>query len=164
MPAGEGALRALAVADDSIYVGGQDACVKLFALNRLTFNTEQPTQEELEFRTKTALNESHLSVVQCLEITGRYICSAGGDAVIRIWDAETLKHVASLRGHRGSVLTCRGDGCILISGGRDNTLRVWDLEAQLCRRALFGHKDDVLCIALLCPGRKHCSFALEKAS
>ena len=151
MTSGAGTLRSVAVMDASIFVGGQDACVKLFTLNKTSFSQCNLAVGKMEWRKRTPMDTGHLSVIHCLEICGHNICSAGGDSMIRVWDIETLKQVAVLHGHRGSVLTCKGYGCILMSGGRDNTLRVWDLEALLCRRALMGHKDDVLDIALLCP-------------
>lgn len=47
-----------------------------------------------------------------------------GDATVRVWDAATLKLVAVLRGHRGSVLCLLGLGPnLLLSGARDNTIR-----------------------------------------
>ncbi|KAG2445688.1 hypothetical protein HXX76_000296 [Chlamydomonas incerta] len=88
---------------------------------------------------------AHVGPVNCLAVCGRYLCSGGGDATVRVWDAATLKLVAVLRGHRGSVLCLLGLGPnLLLSGARDNTIRVWDLEMDmLCRRTLAGHKDDV---------------------
>lgn len=75
-----------------------------------------------------------------------YLCSAGGDAAIHVWRLGTLQHVATLHGHRGSILTLCSLGNLLLSGGRDNVVRVWDMEALVCRRTLTGHKNDVLCI------------------
>ncbi|GIL70254.1 hypothetical protein Vretifemale_1091 [Volvox reticuliferus] len=88
---------------------------------------------------------AHVGPVNCLALCGRYLCSGGGDATVRVWDAVTLKLVGVLRGHRGSVLCLLGLGSsTLLSGARDNTIRVWDLEMDMmCRRTLTGHKDDV---------------------
>ncbi|GIL47514.1 hypothetical protein Vafri_4310 [Volvox africanus] len=88
---------------------------------------------------------AHVGPVNCLALCGRYLCSGGGDATVRVWDAATLKLVSVLRGHRGSVLCLLGLGSsTLLSGARDNTIRVWDLEMDMmCRLTLTGHKDDV---------------------
>lgn len=37
--------------------------------------------------------ESHCSAVQSLAICGSYVCSAGGDAMIRVWRAHDLAFV-----------------------------------------------------------------------
>ncbi|GLC44069.1 hypothetical protein PLESTB_000932700 [Pleodorina starrii] len=94
---------------------------------------------------------AHVGPVNCLALCGRYLCSGGGDATVRVWDAATLKLVGVLRGHRGSVLCLLSLGSsILLSGARDNTIRVWDLEMDMmCRRTLTGHKDDVTGLAAL---------------
>ncbi|GLI58924.1 hypothetical protein VaNZ11_000709 [Volvox africanus] len=88
---------------------------------------------------------AHVGPVNCLALCGRYLCSGGGDATVRVWDAATMKLVSVLRGHRGSVLCLLGLGSsTLLSGARDNTIRVWDLEMDMmCRLTLAGHKDDV---------------------
>ncbi|GFR43584.1 hypothetical protein Agub_g4681, partial [Astrephomene gubernaculifera] len=94
---------------------------------------------------------AHVGPVNCLALCGRFLCSGGGDATVRVWDAATLKLVGVLRGHRGSVLCLLGLGSnLLLSGARDNTIRVWDLEMDmLCRRTLTGHKDDVTGLAAI---------------
>ena len=35
--------------------------------------------------------DAHCSTVHALELCRGYLCSAGGDAMIRVWDAATLK-------------------------------------------------------------------------
>lgn len=91
--------------------------------------------------------DSHCGVVIALALCGEYVCSAAGDAMIKLWQAGSLDFVRVLRGHRGSVLTLCSLGGLLLSGGRDNIIRVWDMEALVCRRTLPGHRDDVMCIA-----------------
>ncbi len=54
---------------------------------------------------------------------GELVISAAGDAMIRVWRADTLQHVRTLRGHRGSVLTLLVIENLLVSGARDNTIR-----------------------------------------
>eukprot|EP00210_Caulerpa_lentillifera_P007669 g7320.t1 len=151
MQPGEGTLWALAVSRRAVYVGGQDARVKLFNLKPSNLLNGLEVDEKMDWSDRSAINVGHLSAIHCLEICGKYICSAGGDSVVRVWDRDTLALVRVLRGHRGSVLTCKGYGNILLSGGRDNTIRVWDMESFISRRALTGHKNDVLSIAFLCP-------------
>lgn len=35
--------------------------------------------------------DAHCSTVHALELCRGYLCSAGGDAMVRVWDAATLK-------------------------------------------------------------------------
>ncbi|WP_266368005.1 WD40 repeat domain-containing protein [Tellurirhabdus rosea] len=53
------------------------------------------------------------------------------DAIIRIFDAETLTLRQVLTGHTNSVFTVQysPDGRFLLSGGRDAHLKVWDVAA-----------------------------------
>ncbi|KAL3135302.1 hypothetical protein ABBQ32_007500 [Trebouxia sp. C0010 RCD-2024] len=95
----------------------------------------------------SAMADSHCGVVVALALCGGYVCSAGGDAMIKVWKADSLEFVRVLRGHRGSVLSLCSLGGLLLSGGRDNIIRVWDMDALVCRRTLAGHRDDVMCIA-----------------
>ncbi|GBF92924.1 hypothetical protein Rsub_05760 [Raphidocelis subcapitata] len=90
----------------------------------------------------------HVGPVNSLVVVGAYICSAGGDAMVRVWRASDLSLVRVLRGHRGSVLCLLALGHLLLSGARDNAIRVWDMEMDMmCRRTLLGHKDDVTSLA-----------------
>ena len=100
----------------------------------------------------TSTAHGHVAVVNALAYlpSRNWVASAGGDTTIRLWRCADLSHVATLRGHRGSVLCllAAGAGSLLISGARDNTIRVWDLELDMmCRCTLTGHKDDVLALA-----------------
>lgn len=38
--------------------------------------------------------DAHCAAVQSLDICNGYVCSAGGDAMIRVWREDTLEFVA----------------------------------------------------------------------
>ncbi|KAF5825754.1 hypothetical protein DUNSADRAFT_7173, partial [Dunaliella salina] len=67
----------------------------------------------------------HVGVVNALVSSSdeRFVISAGGDAMVRVWNSDDLTLVRTLRGHRGSVLCLVSIGSILVSSGRDNTIR-----------------------------------------
>lgn len=114
------------VDDNTIYMGSQDTHIKSFNFDSSLFQpASEPLQDDavVEEDCCTDNLDSHLSVINSLEICGNYVCSAGGDAMVRVWRLRTLKPVHVLRGHRGSILTIRSIGSILLTGGRDNTIR-----------------------------------------
>lgn len=41
----------------------------------------------------TAMADSHCGVVVALALCGEHVCSAGGDAMIKVWKADTLEFV-----------------------------------------------------------------------
>lgn len=41
----------------------------------------------------TAVADSHCGVVVALALCGEHVCSAGGDAMIKVWKADTLELV-----------------------------------------------------------------------
>jgi WD40 repeat protein len=79
----------------------------------------------------------HGGEVQALAYSpdGKWLASAGADAVIRLWDAETGKAGLGLEGHKGGVRSVAfvpaGEGKpakVLVSAGFDKTIRFWDLK------------------------------------
>ncbi len=65
-----------------------------------------------------------------LSADGKWMATASGDYLIRIWNCETFKEVAALDGHVGPVRSIHlyPDATRLISGSEDETVRVWDLK------------------------------------
>nr|MDT0666152.1 hypothetical protein [Micromonospora sp. DSM 115978] len=62
-----------------------------------------------------------------------WLASAGGDAMIRIWDTEHVVERGVLEGHEKTIEALaavpRPDGtCLLVSASSDGTARVWDAE------------------------------------
>ena len=58
----------------------------------------------------------------------RRLASAGQDQAIRLWDAETGREIATLRGHTNWVeaLGWSPDDRRLASGSHDGTIKLWD--------------------------------------
>jgi len=110
--------------------------------------------------------KAHLAAINDIVIFDRYLCSCGGDAMIRVMDPATLEPKGTLRGHRGSVLCLAAAGDLLLSGGRDNTIRVWDMDTFCCRRTLQGHKHDILKISTLavCPPSEEPPHRIRKTA
>jgi len=72
---------------------------------------------------------------------GKRVVSAGDDATIRIWDAETGTQLVKRQGQEGdaSCVTYSPDGRSIASGGRDGKVRIWDAATGEAIRVLSGH-------------------------
>jgi WD40 repeat protein/predicted Ser/Thr protein kinase len=60
---------------------------------------------------------------------GRWLASACLDGTVGLWEAETHRNVAVLRGHKGPVYVTvfSPDSQSLFTGGEDGTVRRWDM-------------------------------------
>ena len=57
----------------------------------------------------SAMADSHCGVVVALALCGEYVCSAGGDAMIKVWKADSLEFV---RYSAGIVSDTRNICCV----------------------------------------------------
>jgi WD40 repeat protein/tRNA A-37 threonylcarbamoyl transferase component Bud32 len=66
-----------------------------------------------------------------LFVGNRTLISAGDDGLLRVWDVESGRERAQLRGHRRAVvnLSLSPDRSLLASSGRDGPVRLWRLPA-----------------------------------
>ena len=73
--------------------------------------------------------ESHRDTLYDAEISpdGKLIATAGYDKTIRLWEADTGKHVRTIRGHNGAVfdVAFSPDSSLLASASADQTGKVW---------------------------------------
>ncbi|KAJ2706694.1 hypothetical protein H4R19_004985, partial [Coemansia spiralis] len=95
---------------------------------------------------------AHAESIYCLQLDQRNRLLTGSrDHTVRLWHvAEAggqLTHLATLRGHSGSVLTLQADGSTLVTGSSDATVCVWDLRTCTVERRL-QHADSVLSLRL----------------
>jgi eukaryotic-like serine/threonine-protein kinase len=80
---------------------------------------------------------------------GRWIASAGGDGVIRLWDIVANKEGPELHGHTNQIngLAFSHDSRLLASAGHDKTVMIWDFPGGRQRLRLDGHAGWVWCVA-----------------
>ncbi|MFH4976204.1 hypothetical protein AB6A40_002913 [Gnathostoma spinigerum] len=98
-------------------------------------------------------DQSHKGHILAVAISDqdRYLVTGGIDAVIRVWDFGTLKHVKNLTGHKNAVtgLAFRLGTQQLFSCSRDRSVKAWDLDQMGYVDTMFGHVDCVSDIDIL---------------
>lgn len=72
---------------------------------------------------------------------------SSADSELKVWDAFTGAHLATLLGHSEKINCCSysSDGSFIISGSNDMTTRVWDALIGQQRMELSGHEHPVQC-------------------
>ena len=87
---------------------------------------------------------------------GKWIASAGGDHVIKLWDGTTLKAARTLPGHAGAVsaLAFSPKSKFLASAGGDQRILLWDLTLPAAVAVpLAGHTSVISSVAFSPDGK-----------
>lgn len=92
-----------------------------------------------KFVEETTLQD-HKAAVNVVVFDAHRICSAGGDRVIRVYDATSFASKGVLKGHTRGIacLSMLPGGDTIVSGSFDNNLRIWSLSQMKCRHVLTG--------------------------
>jgi WD40 repeat protein len=85
---------------------------------------------------------------------GRYVVTIDG-LVARVWESQSGKSIAVLRGHTGWLTDARfsPDGKWIVTTSYDDTAQVWDVTTGKSIAELRGHFDDVTRAALSADGK-----------
>lgn len=108
-----------------------------------------PTSERFDWQSELLVGvlgehrQRHWGTVRSVACSpdGKWLVSAGEDALIRIWDAKTNALVRGLQGHRRAIytLTFTADSKVLASAGEEGTVRFWDPATGTNRGSLEAH-------------------------
>ncbi|KAG9395786.1 Protein tyrosine kinase [Carpediemonas membranifera] len=100
----------------------------------------------------------HKGVIHCVAASpdGTAIATGGPTkkslGAIKLWQAETGRRIATLKGHTGEVISAAfsTDGKWLASGSDDETVRLWHAASGDCVKTLVGHAN-VVCAVVFSP-------------
>lgn len=94
------------------------------------------------------------ALASCL--ADRFLCTGGGDGLLRVWDVEKEECIQKRDDHTGAILAMVAyeveKGTILFSGSRDQSVKVWIWDGDsgfICKRTLRKHRDEVVFLSLL---------------
>ncbi|XP_046845637.1 apoptotic protease-activating factor 1-like [Xenia sp. Carnegie-2017] len=100
---------------------------------------------------KTQAHETNMHIRGlCTTRDGRMIATGSLDYNVKLWDASTLSHLATLKGHTDTVYavaaTC--DSKMIVSASGDKTLKIWNLQSFGEVRTLKGHQGEIYSVAV----------------
>ncbi|KAF8647327.1 hypothetical protein AX16_006789 [Volvariella volvacea WC 439] len=117
--------------------------------------------------TPVAWLTGHTGGVLDLRIDQKWIVSCSKDAVIRVWNRETLTPHRTLRGHEGPVNAVGLQGERVVSASGDGKMILWDIESGERLRTFEGHDRGLACIEfkddLIVSGSNDCKIKIWSA-
>ncbi|KAI0649930.1 WD40 repeat-like protein [Trametes meyenii] len=115
-----------------------------------------------------AVLRGHTGGVLDLRIDSRSIVSCSKDALIRVWDRETLQLRCTLRGHEGPVNAVGLQGNRIVSASGDGKMILWDIASGERLRTFEGHDRGLACIEfkedLIVSGSNDCKIKVWDAN
>ena len=102
-------------------------------------------------RLHTSGNVRSVAISPC----GTYGVSTGGDAVVKIFELDSLIVLRELRGHCEAIsqVFILRDSQKLLTASFDKTIRLWDGRSMETMQCFEGHEKAVTCVALSIDGK-----------
>lgn len=102
---------------------------------------------EITKLTELSAGDSNVTSVKWTE-SGEHLAVGTSESEVQLFDATTLKHIRSMRGHQGRVSVMAWHGHQLASGSRDSHVLVHDVRAaQHVTQTLSKHSQEVCGLA-----------------
>ncbi|EIN14477.1 WD40 repeat-like protein [Punctularia strigosozonata HHB-11173 SS5] len=145
--------------------GSSDCTIKVWDL----FSSKPKANALEEVRAEVrAVLRGHAGGVLDLKIDDRWIVSCSKDAIIRVWDRETLTPHCELRGHDGPVNAVGLQNGRVVSASGDGKMMMWDVLTGQHLRTFDGHDRGLACIDfkedLIVSGSNDCKIKVWSAS
>ncbi|CAF0814946.1 unnamed protein product [Adineta ricciae] len=149
---GDVAAIAFAKTSNSFIVSGsQDTTAKVWSLENLVLDAEQPQSLSSLFTLKTHDKEVNSVAVS---FNDKQFATGSADKTAKIWDFRNQKLLAVLSGHR------RGIWCVqyspanpeLATASADGLIKIWSTKDYNCLQTIEGHDASVLRITYLSMG------------
>ncbi|KAI0317812.1 WD40-repeat-containing domain protein [Amylostereum chailletii] len=122
-------------------------------------------QVEAEVR---AVLKGHQGGVLDLRIDQQWIVSCSKDALIRVWNRQTLEHHRTLCGHEGPVNAVGLQHGRIVSASGDGKMMLWDIASGERLRVFEGHERGLACIEFkddyIVSGSNDCRIKIWSAS
>ncbi|KDQ56875.1 hypothetical protein JAAARDRAFT_194820 [Jaapia argillacea MUCL 33604] len=115
-----------------------------------------------------AVLRGHTGGVLDLRIDEKWIVSCSKDALIRVWNRDTLALHTTLRGHEGPVNAVGLQGGKVVSASGDGKMMLWDIGSGERLRIFEGHDRGLACIEfkddIIVSGSNDCKIKIWSAS
>ncbi|TFK53093.1 WD40 repeat-like protein [Heliocybe sulcata] len=118
-----------------------------------------------------AVLRGHTGGVLDLRIDGEWIVSCSKDALIRVWNRETLSLHTTFRGHEGPVNAVGLQRGKVVSASGDGKMMLWDILSGERLRTFEGHDRGLACIEfkasiddMIVSGSNDCKIKVWRAS
>jgi len=93
----------------------------------------------------------HRILALAISSDGKFLASGDEGNLIYIWNADSLQHMHSFKGHKGPItgLAFRKDSHQLFSVSTDRSVKLWSLDEMSCIETLFGHQSGITAVDAL---------------
>jgi WD40 repeat protein len=108
---------------------------------------DEPKSPALQLARNRMAHDSYVDSV-AFSPDGKTLASGSWDHTIKLWDVQTGKEQATLKGHNSAVgaVAYSPDGKTLASGSGDKTIKLWDAQTGKEQATLERHTGGVIAV------------------
>lgn len=120
---------------------GQDSCIKRWVLPK-------KVDESVVTLNSSHTELAHTKDINCVTISpnDKIVATGSQDKTIKLWGADDLSNLGTLRGHKRGVWCVRFSPTdqVLLSTSADCTIKLWSISELSCLKTFEGHESSVL--------------------